>query len=78
MYSDVTLSVNGRDFEIKYGPVRYGTLDSKPRELALASVKYMLTDVNDIRQSYIRLGFHLFEFRRYSYYKDFGYQQLSA
>ena len=32
--------------------------------------------MNDIRHTYIRLGFHLNEFERMSYYKDFGYSSL--
>lgn len=76
MQDGVTLSTKESDLEIKYGPVRYGTLDSKPRELALASVKYILTDLNDIRKRYIMLGFHLKEFSRMLYYRDFGYTTM--
>lgn len=76
MQDGVTLSTKESDLEIKYGPVRYGTLDSKPRELALASVKYILTDLNDIRKRYITLGFHLKEFSRMLYYRDFGYTTM--
>ena len=46
------------------------------RELARASVKYILTDMSDIRRSFIRLGFHLYEFERMHYYEDFGYTSI--
>lgn len=36
-----------------------------------------MTDINDIKRSYIRLGFHLVEFERLKYYRDFGYSSLA-
>lgn len=48
----------------------------EPREAALGSVKYLFTDLTDIRQYYIRLGFHLDEFGRNGYYHDFGFLTL--
>lgn len=76
MQNGVTLSTNEKDLEIKYGLVRYGTIDSKPREMAFTSVKYILADLNNIRRYYIRLGFHLEEFSRCEYYHDFGFVTL--
>lgn len=73
MQNNVNIGTKENDLQIKYGMINYGP----ERELARASVKYLLTDANDIRQSYIRFGFHLREFERMSYYKDFGYSSLS-
>ncbi len=42
-------------------------------ELAFASFGYILNDIQDIKSSYIRLGFHLCECKRMGYYFDFGY-----
>ena len=49
-----------------------------PRELALGSLKYLYKDLTDIRKYYMRLGFHLAEFKHFEYYKDFGYSTLEA
>lgn len=57
--------------------VIYGMMNLREeRELARASVKYILTDMSDIRRSFIRLGFHLYEFERMHYYEDFGYTSI--
>lgn len=72
MQNGVDISTKENDLKIKYGMINYGP----ERELARTSLKYILTDMNDIRHTYIRLGFHLNEFERMSYYKDFGYSSL--
>lgn len=51
-------------------------LEGPPREMAYASVKYLYSDLTDIRKYYIRLGFHLEEFSRCGYYRDFGFASL--
>lgn len=61
------------DLNIVYGS---GWKPSKPRDLSLASVKYIFTDMTDIRRNYIRLGFHLDEFDRRAGYSDFGFPTL--
>lgn len=43
------------------------------RKEAYGSLKYLYTDLTDIRKYYIRLGFHLEEFYRCEYFRDFGY-----
>lgn len=43
------------------------------RELARTSVRYIYTDLCDLQRSYIRLGFHLYEFKVNGYHEDFGY-----
>ncbi|MBQ8299276.1 MAG: hypothetical protein IJX99_05360 [Clostridia bacterium] len=72
MINGVNISTNEKELDIKYGLIDFGP----ERENARVSVKYILTDMNDIRKSYIRLGFHLSEFERMEYYKDFGYASL--
>lgn len=72
MIDNVSIVTNEKDLDIRYGLIDFGP----EREAARTSVKYILTDMNDIRKSYIRLGFHLSEFERYEYYKDFGYATL--
>lgn len=58
--------------------VVYGMINLREeRELARASVKYILTDMLDIRRCFIRLGFHLYEFERMHYYEDFGYTSIA-
>lgn len=47
-----------------------------PRDEAYDSLKYLYTDLTVIREYYMRLGFHLSEFRACEYYKDFGYLTL--
>lgn len=58
--------------------VRGNSVIGEPSEAALASVKYLYTDLTDIRKYYIRLGFHLYEFSNYQYYRNFGYYTLEA
>ncbi len=70
---ETTVATNERDLNIYYGPVNYR---ETPRESAYTSVKYLYTDLTDIRKFYIRLGFHLEEFRSCGYHYDFGYPTL--
>ncbi len=67
------VAMNERDLKIVYGMFNFV---EKPRELALASVKYLYSDLTDIRKYYIRLGFHLEEFSQMCGYEDFGYLTL--
>ena len=43
---------------------------------ALGSFNYLHDDIRDIKKRYITLGFHLDEFERLGYYKQFGYDCL--
>lgn len=72
MQNGVTISTNDSELNIVYGMMDL----RKERELARASVRYILTDLNDIRKQYIRLGFHLHEFSVSKYYEDFGFATL--
>lgn len=67
------IGTNEHDLHIVYGKDYMG---EEVSPLALASVKYMFTDLTDIRKYYIRLGFHLDEFARNSGYLDFGFSTL--
>lgn len=52
----------------------YGLYDLCPeREQARWSFGCIMDDFADIKKRYVTLGFHLAEFKRCEYYKDFGY-----
>lgn len=72
MQNGVTLSTKESDLEVKYGMINF----REERENARTSLKYILSDMNDIRTRYIWLGFHLEEFKRCEYYYDFGYPSM--
>ena len=56
----------------------YGMFDlCEEREQARWSFERIVEDFADIKKRYITLGFHLDEFKRYEYYKDFGYLTFS-
>lgn len=63
------------DFSFVCG--RFLSDSEKPSESALNSLKYIYTDITDIKKSYIRLGFHLSEFNRCKYYLEFGFGSIS-
>ncbi|MBD5495490.1 MAG: hypothetical protein HDR12_14295 [Lachnospiraceae bacterium] len=67
------LTTKEKDLEVSYGMFN---LVQEIREGAYTSLKYLYTDITDIRKYYIRLGFHLDEFERYKYYEDFGFLTL--
>lgn len=73
MQGNVSISTNDSKIEVIRGneAVTQKYKDMEP--LALASVRYILSDINDIRTRYIALGFHLKEFFRNGYYLAFGY-----
>lgn len=75
MQNGVTISTNEKDLNILYGP-NYGCSGFDECDAARTSLKYILADMNDIRERYIRLGFHLSEFQSYKYYYDFGYTSM--
>lgn len=70
-----TTDITAKDSELDVIFGDFAIID-KPREQAYGSLKYLYTDLTDIRKYYIRLGFHLDEFSRYEYYNDFGYRTL--
>lgn len=68
------IASNESDLEVIYGSCLFTCED--PREAAFTSLKYLYSDLTDIRKYYIRLGFHLDEFARYNYYRDFHFATL--
>ncbi len=72
-----TASLMTRDSEIENWVV-FGDfyVDGEASEDAYHSLKYLYSDLTDIRKYYIRLGFHLSEFKDNEYYMDFGYLTL--
>lgn len=59
------------------GKFHYGLYNIREeRELASSSMEYIAKDVRDIKHSYIRLGFHLYEMQRLKYYEDFGFEDF--
>lgn len=69
MLANINIMTSENDINVKYGMIDFGP----EREAAHASLKYIYTDMCDIKQSYFKLGFHLNEFKECKYYKDFGY-----
>lgn len=54
-----------------------GTLKIREeRELACASFEYIQKDIYDIKNQYMRLGFHLNEVQQMKYFEDFGYHDF--
>lgn len=49
----------------------------EPDVMALGSFDFIARDLNDIKRSYFRLGFHLNEFNCCKYYQQFGFSCLS-
>lgn len=61
------------DLKITYGLFNL----RKEREFARSSFEYVKNDIADIKNNYIRLGFHLAEIRDMKYYEDFGYDNFN-
>lgn len=76
MQADVSICTPESDIKVVRGTYIVPHLNVS-EELALASVKYLYTDINDVREHYFRLGFHLREFDKRQYYYFFGYSCLA-
>ena len=74
MQSNVSIETNDKDIVVKYGLMNL----RDQREAAVGSVKYVLSDISDIKKNYFCLGFHLWEFQNMKYYEDFGYATMAA
>lgn len=68
----ISICTNEADIVIRQGPNEI----KEQRELALASMKYVLTDICDLKRSFFSLGFHLYEIAEMKYYEDFGYGSM--
>ena len=75
MNADVTLLTDEKKLAVVYGgdaiPCSYSEDDARH------SLKYILCDMADLKQSFIRLGFHLYEFSHFAYYRSFGYRSMA-
>ena len=60
---------------VVYGLINYGNREIS--ENAKGALEYIKNDIADIKKRYIALGFHLEEFDRYYYYKEFGFSSLA-
>lgn len=60
---------------VVYGLINYGNQEISDN--AKGALKYIKNDIADIKKRYIALGFHLEEFDRYYYYKEFGFSSLA-
>lgn len=67
----VNIATKDSDIEVIYGD--HWSPFEAPRKEAFGYLKYLYSDISDIRQYYIHLGFHLDEFRISRYYEDFRY-----
>lgn len=61
---------------VVYGLINYG--NKEVSESAKSSYNYIQNDIQDIKTRYIALGFHLSEFDRNEYYKEYGYSSLDS
>lgn len=69
----MVLMIDEKELVIKLGMINFGFEVAGKEELARSSFGYILNDVNDLKERYIKLGFHLEEFNRNEYYKVFGF-----
>lgn len=60
---------------VVYGLINYGNQEISDN--AKGALEYIKNDIADIKRRYIALGFHLEEFDRYYYYKEFGFSSLA-
>lgn len=72
MQGDVGICSSEKNISVIYGMLNL----REEREEARTSLKYMLSDVNNLKKYYFSLGFHLREFQKYKYYEDFGYDNI--
>ena len=59
---------------VVYGLINYGNQEIS--ENAKGALKYIKSDIADIKKRYIALGFHLSEFDKNEYFKEYGYSCL--
>lgn len=60
---------------VVFGLINYG--NQEITDGAKSSYKYIRDDIADIKKRYIALGFHLSEFDKNEYYKEFGFTSLA-
>lgn len=72
MQGDVGICTSEENIDVIYGMLNL----REERGEARISLKYLLSDVNNLKRYYFSLGFHLREFREFKYYEDFGYDNI--
>ena len=72
MQANVDICTRDLDIKVVRGSYIVSNLNIS-EDMAISSVKYLYTDINDVRRHYFNLGFHLREFDRCKYYFCFGY-----
>lgn len=80
---NVNLSTKNQDLKVVFGPVYKSKVpipgrvfDEDPKDSDYDSVRYILNDLNNIRDNYIKLGFHLDECQRNKCYYRFLYSNF--
>lgn len=76
MNGNVNLTTDKKELEIIYGETDHLRNNGNREDDARHSLRYILADLADLKRSFIRLGFHLCEFRRYAFYCDFGFSSM--
>ena len=59
---------------VVYGMINYGNVELS--DGAKGSFEYIRDDIADIKKRYIALGYHLSEFDKNEYFKEYGYSNL--
>lgn len=70
----MNMDVCDKDLKVKYGMYNIRA----EREIASSSFGYIVKDIKNLKDGYIKLGFHLHEFKEYKYYEDFGYETFES
>lgn len=76
MNGNVDLTTDEKKLKIVYGEADFLRSGKDGEDNAMHSLRYILADMSDLKRSFIRLGFHLCEFRRYAFYTEFGYTSM--
>ncbi len=76
MNGNVDLTTDEKKLKIVYGEADFLRSGKDGEDNARHSLRYILSDMADLKRSFIRLGFHLCEFRRYAFYTEFGYTSM--
>ena len=77
MQRNVNYWTDDKDIVVVCGSDSEVNTSSEVYTLAVGHMKYLLKDVNSFRDSYFSLGFHLYEFEKFGYYKALGFSSLS-
>ena len=76
MNGNVDLTTDEKKLEVVYGSENPSGSRKSEEADARHSLRYILSDLSDLKRSFIRLGFHLYEFRMYAFYYVFGYLSM--